>query len=140
MRYVNRFREVGKGKVRVLVVDDDEMIRTVFRDILGYHGYQAILAEDGNKALEILSDPRNDIALVVLDLIMPGLSGMEVYTSIRKVRPDIEIVISSGYPIDDETRDFLTGDHVAFVSKPFSVDEFMDKIQAGLQVSGNCYL
>ena len=140
VRYLNRFKEVSRGKIRVLVVDDDEMARTVFRDVLEYHGYQTVLAENGEQAIEILSDPRSDIALIVLDLLMPGLSGKDVYEATRKMHPSMNVVVSSGYPIDSDLHKLFTGENVSFVSKPFSLEEFLAKIRSGLLASGTYYL
>ncbi|MCP4686190.1 MAG: response regulator [bacterium] len=127
---LRQFRELKASRGLILAVDDDEITRRAFRDLLEYHGYRTILAEDGNQALEILSDKGDEIQLVILDLFMPGMAGRDVYTKMKELFPDLRILISSGYPIDSETDDLFSRESVAFISKPFKVEEFLDRVQS----------
>ncbi len=133
LRELKEFRELKESKELILAVDDDEITRRAFRDILEYHGYRTILARDGNQALEILREKGTEITLVILDLFMPGMDGREVYSRIKERYPTINILVSSGYPIDNETGDMLTRDLVCFISKPFKVEEFLVKVQSLLE-------
>lgn len=126
---LTEFRELREGKGIVLIVDDDEMARRASKDILEYHGYQTILAKDGLEGLEILIEKGNEIGLVILDLYMPKMNGLEVYSRMRSILPDIRTLVSSGYPIDDGMRRILERDKVAFLSKPFDVKKFLETIK-----------
>jgi CheY-like chemotaxis protein len=130
---LKEFRELQQGKGCVLIVDDDEIARQASRDILEYHGYQTILARDGLEALEILINKGNEIGMVVLDLYMPKMNGLEVYSRMRSILPDIRALISSGYPIDNGMHSILKRDKVAFISKPFDVKKFLETVKSVMQ-------
>jgi len=127
---LKEFRELRERKECILIVDDDEMSRQAFRDILEYQGHRAILAEDGSKALGILREKGDEVSLVILDIFMPGMRGEKVYSSIMNLRPKTKVLISSGYPLDNETRDVFSSESVSFISKPFKMKDFIEKVQS----------
>ncbi|MCK4574312.1 MAG: response regulator, partial [candidate division Zixibacteria bacterium] len=127
---LKEFREVKERKGCILVVDDDEVTRRAFGDTLEYHGYRALITENGEQALQALQDNADEISLVILDLFMPDMSGREVYQQISRLRPDMKVLISSGYPLDSDIQQLLTGDRVDFIGKPFKVEEFLSKIRS----------
>ncbi len=126
---LKEFRELRNRQELILVVDDDEMTRRAFRDILEYHGYKCLIAEDGEEAIEIVSRHKSEISLVVLDLMLPGLSGIDVYGRVKDICPELNILVSSGYPLNEITRAKFTQRSVEFISKPFKLEEFLDKVQ-----------
>jgi two-component system cell cycle sensor histidine kinase/response regulator CckA len=76
------------------------MILDVGKDILSTLGYEVLLAGSGNEALGIYEKNKDAIALIILDMIMPNMSGGETYDKLRKQNPDVKILLSSGYSID----------------------------------------
>lgn len=127
---LKEFREIRERKGCILVVDDDEMSRRAFRDILEYQGHKTILAQDGAKALELLAEKDDEVSLIILDVFMPGMSGEEVYSRIKNIRPEAKVLISSGYPIDRETQGMFSQEPVSFIGKPFKVKDFLAKVQS----------
>jgi two-component system cell cycle sensor histidine kinase/response regulator CckA len=124
---------VTDSKGTVLVVDDEEPVRQVASEILKYLGYSVLVAESGEKAVEALRQgARPDV--VILDLIMPGMSGYQAFKAIRQIEPNLPILISSGY--SDRTAVGSLRDQGAdgFVNKPYHIEalaKHIEKAQAG---------
>lgn len=132
VRYLSElkeFKELRESKASILVVDDDEMVRRATRDLLEFHGYQTILAKDGKEALEVFPRTQDEISLAIIDLVMPGMTGMELYPKIRALKPSVKIMLLSGYPLDEESEDLFTRELLAFVRKPFEAEIFLSTIQ-----------
>ncbi len=114
-------RDLG-GSETVLVIDDEAYIREMCRDILTPLGYKVLLAEDGPAGVEVLRSKREEIDLVILDMIMPGMGGNEVFSVLKTIKPDVKILLCSGYSssgfagIDRLLQSGASG----FVQKPFS--------------------
>jgi CheY-like chemotaxis protein len=89
----------GAGET-ILLAEDEERIRRLFRRVLEGQGYRVVEARDGREALELLRDPRQDVALALLDVVMPGANGPEVLDQARRVRPALKAVMVSGYASD----------------------------------------
>ncbi|MCQ9206156.1 MAG: response regulator [Omnitrophica bacterium] len=105
-------------KEEILIVDDRKIIRDIF--ISAFSEYKIIAAGCGQEALEILKNSQ-DIKLVVLDVIMPGLSGTELLTEIRKIKPNIKIIISTGQGVAAREVKTLRLDTDGFIEKPFDI-------------------
>jgi YesN/AraC family two-component response regulator len=102
----------------ILVVDDSENIRNIFR--VAFEEYKIITAENGSQALAILRKP-NDIALIVLDVMMPGENGLEVLKEIKKTKPDLKVVIMTAYSTKDVVVEALRNDADEYIEKPFDI-------------------
>ncbi len=110
------------GKETILLVDDEEMIRDLGKQILTMEGYTVITAEDGLEAVDLFLAGRGTIDLVLLDLTMPRMSGLEVMERIRKVDSQVKVVLSSGYRAEEaHDRERFSGAS-AFLSKPYRMD------------------
>lgn len=115
----------------VLVVDDEEIIRDVARNILEEFGYDVILAEDGLKALELFRQHAGEITAVLLDLTMPELDGAETFLELRRIRPDVRVILSSGFDNNDSAIDrFMSEEAVGFIQKPYRPRQLIEKINA----------
>ena len=117
-------RSPSKSPGRVLLVDDEEMIRAVAQRILARRGLEVLCASDGVEALDLFGreHAQGRLDLVLLDLNMPGMSGEAVLEQIRSVAPELPVILMSGYM---ETRG-LTDDRVTtFVGKPFRREELL---------------
>lgn len=140
-------QRVFKSQETILLVDDEEMIIKVARQMLEELGYSVLIAESGKKAVEIISngygkevvekDIKADYAesgkpvvdLVILDLIMPDMRGDEIYKKIRKIEPDLKVLLSSGYGMDQMVSGLLKDGCNGFIQKPFSINDLSCKIR-----------
>lgn len=117
--------------IHILVADDEEFIRKLSSRILSLKGFQTIQAENGDRALELYNEHKNSIALVVLDIKMPGRSGIEVYRNLIALNPHVRVILCSGYGEYELPPD--SGCY--FVQKPFSVNSLQDTVQKVLNIS-----
>jgi DNA-binding NtrC family response regulator len=116
---------------KMLVVDDDQVIREGLRRILGREGYYVETFAGGAMALQRLQQDQFD--LVITDLKMPGLSGMEVLKGIRALQPEVPIVIITGYATVETAVEALKSGAVDYISKPFTPQELCRKIEGALE-------
>ncbi len=127
--------EVAMGTGTVLVVDDEEIIRTVLADMLREMGFRVLTAEDGQEALEIYSESWRDIDAVIMDLIMPRLGGKGAYRAMREINPSVRVILSTGFSRDRAIEEALSEGVVAFVQKPFRIEELSNAIYQALEPS-----
>ncbi len=111
------------GTETILVVDDEELIRSVSKMVLEKLGYKVISIEDGNEALDLIVKHDGNIDLVLLDMAMPVMSGTETFSAINKVYPNMKFIICSGYELDEDAQALLDRGAKAFLQKPFMPDE-----------------
>lgn len=111
---------------RILIVDDDAELRSEFRDCFEEYGIAE--AASGEEALRLLKRP-NEIDLVILDVRMPGMNGMEVLSRIRSVATDIRIVIFTGHGSKDVAVEALRGQADDYIEKPLDIDEAKELIE-----------
>jgi len=121
--------EIITGKERILLVDDEEKILDIGKQLLEVLGYEVLTAENGKKAIEIFSKEKNNLALIVLDMIMPGMGGRETFAALRKISPDIKVLLASGYSIDGEASEIMAQGCNGFIQKPFSIKRLSKKIR-----------
>jgi len=110
------------GKETILLVDDEEMILDLGSQILTMHGYHVLSARNGEEAIDTFREKRGQIDLVLLDLTMPHMSGLTVMERIRKIDPQIKVVLSSGYRAEDPHDQEGFSNASAFLSKPYRAD------------------
>jgi CheY-like chemotaxis protein len=119
------FERMQKGSETVLLVDDEDEIVNVGKNFLEKLGYKALVARNGLEAVEVFRSYKDEIALVVLDLVMPKMNGKQACAMIKDIRRDAKILISTGYSVDEEVEKFLnSGGCSGFIQKPFSLNEF----------------
>jgi PAS domain S-box-containing protein len=122
-------RKILKGTETILLVDDEEMIIEVNQDILKALGYKTMIARSGKKAIEIYKNNRDKINMVIMDMIIPGMSGKEVYDNLKKIAPEIKVLLSSGYSISGQAAEILERGCNGFIQKPFKLRELSVKIR-----------
>ena len=122
-----------RGSGLVLLVDDEEIVLEMAKKALERQGYTVLLAESGLAAIELLrTRPGNDVALVVLDQSMPNMNGEEVLPELRKLRPELRVLMSSGYS-ESETMMLVKGQKVSgFIQKPYTAAGLAEKVKACL--------
>ena len=121
--------EILKGTETVLFVDDEEIILEVGESMLKEMGYKIIMAGSGKEALEIYREKKDQIDAVILDMIMPGMSGGEVYDRLKAINPDIKVLLSSGYSVNGQATEILNRGCSGFIQKPFKLEEFSRKLR-----------
>jgi len=120
------------GDGLLLVVDDESSVRVLARSVLETYGYTVMLAEDGCAAVELLTTSSVKPALVLLDLSMPGMSARETIDQLRRLRPDVPFLLSSGYGATEVTAQ-LSGEHVlGFIQKPYRAIQLAEKVKFAL--------
>jgi PAS domain S-box-containing protein len=123
------FKYNPNGPETVLLVDDEDFILKVGTKILQELGYRVLTAGSGKEALEIYSANRDKIDIVVLDMIMPGMGGGETYDSIKALKLDVKVLLSSGYSIMGEASAILRRGCQGFIQKPFTMKSFSEKLR-----------
>ncbi len=119
----------------VLVVDDEGLLRRAACQIIEHFGYKALEAVDGRAAIETLKARPEGVDIVLLDMTMPGLSGEETFQELRRIRPDVAVVLSSGFNEVEATRRF-GGEITAFLQKPYTAEQLalcLSKVSAELR-------
>jgi len=124
--------EFQPGRGTILLVDDEDMIIDVGQQMLERLGYQVLVARGGKMALDIYGKQREEIDLVILDMIMPGMGGGETYERMKEIDDDIRVVLSSGYSINGQAKKILDRGCISFIQKPFTLNELSLKLREAL--------
>jgi CheY-like chemotaxis protein len=122
-------QQTFKGTGTILLVDDEDMIIDVGSQILASLGYMPLTARSGKEAIEVYQKNRDRIVMVVLDMIMPGMGGGETYDRLKKIDPEIRVLLSSGYSIDGQASEIMERGCNGFIQKPFNVMQLSLKIK-----------
>lgn len=120
------------GRETILLVDDEKMVLEVGQAMLEKIGYRTITAGSGQEAINLYEQQKDEIDLVILDLIMPGMGGGETYDRLKAIDGDAGVIISSGYSINGRTQEILDRGCRHFIQKPFSMEELSRKVREAL--------
>ncbi|OPY79323.1 MAG: Blue-light-activated protein [Syntrophorhabdus sp. PtaU1.Bin153] len=121
--------EIVRSTDTVLLVDDQEMILGVGGEMLKALGYEVFTAQGGEEALAIYREKGDRIDVVILDMIMPRMSGGETYDRLKAVNPDVTVILSSGYSIDGQATEIMARGCNGFIQKPFNIRDLSEKIR-----------
>ena len=116
------------GTATILLVEDEAMVRTVAERALARHGYKVLTANNGEEALERLEQAGEQVALLISDVVMPLMDGPTMVREARKTHPDMPILFMSGYA-EEQLRKSIDIANVAFLPKPFSVQELAEAVR-----------
>jgi two-component system cell cycle sensor histidine kinase/response regulator CckA len=122
-----------KGSETILLVDDQEMVVDAGREMLQALGYTVVAARNGQEALELYGCRKNAVALVLLDMIMPGMGGGETFDRLKEINPRIKVILSSGYSLDGQARQIMERGCSGFIQKPFDMDTLSKRIREVLE-------
>jgi CheY-like chemotaxis protein len=114
-------RRVARGEGTILVVDDEPYILASLQDMLRELGYTVLVANGGMAALEIFDSYKNPIDLVILDMIMPDMGGAETFDLIKAKRPEVKVLLSSGYSMNQLAEEIISRGCSGFLQKPFNL-------------------
>ncbi|MFZ0726883.1 MAG: PAS domain S-box protein [Desulfobacterales bacterium] len=118
-----------KGDETVLLVDDEQMVIEVGKEILKALGYRVLVAASGFEALHIFRRQPDAIALVILDMVMPGLSGGETFDQLKAIKADVCVLLCSGYSLSGQATEILARGCCGFIQKPFNLKELSVKLR-----------
>jgi two-component system response regulator HydG len=121
----------GSVKTRILVVDDLKSIRLSLGGMLGDEGYNVALAEDGYQAIEMAKQTPFD--LVFMDIKMPGINGVQAFREIKKIDPEMVVIMMTAYSVEDLVSAALEEGAYGVVYKPFDIDELLKTIESALR-------
>ncbi|MCC5606176.1 response regulator [Nostoc sp. CHAB 5834] len=117
----------GQGEL-ILIVDDEAAIRDVTKTSLESHNYKAITASDGIEAIALYAEHRDEISLVLTDMVMPSMDGITTIRTLRKINPDIKIIAVSGLTSQDKVNTAYGMGIKAFLSKPYTASQLLQTI------------
>jgi PAS domain S-box-containing protein len=120
---------VAGGNETILVVDDEQVVLDVSRSMAEHLGYTVYAFQDAQEALAMYRERQDEIDLVILDMVMPGMSGQEAFHRFRQINPDVKVLLASGYSINGQARQILAGGCNGFIQKPFNLDQLATTIR-----------
>jgi PAS domain S-box-containing protein len=120
------------GTEVILVVDDEETLRNLAKDLLEAYGYQVLLAADGPEAIEVYEQHHHDIALVLLDVVMPKMSGHEVCRRLHTINSQVKVIFASGYCPPEEVDKIWQAGVMGFIPKPYQIEELAAELRLAL--------
>lgn len=124
--------EVRKGTETILLVDDEQIVLEVTRDLLECLGYRVYTAGSGQEAIALYLEKQKEINLVILDMIMPGLSGGQTFDRLREIDPGVKVLLSSGYSLEGQAQQIIERGCNGFLQKPFLLKDLSAKTHSAL--------
>ena len=126
MEYLHQHKESSSENALVLVVDDDRMVRLTIQVTIESFGYECLSAESGREALQILES--SEVDLMITDLVMPEMGGMELLAIVREKYPDTDVMVATGYDDKSSYAEVIKAGAIDFVKKPIDLDELDAKL------------
>ena len=120
---------IMEGNENILLVDDEALVINVGVQLLKKLGYTVLEAQSGREAIKIFMEGNHAIDMVILDMVMPDMSGGEVYDRIKRIDSNVKVLLSSGYSIDGQAAEILKRGCEGFIQKPYSMEDFSKKIR-----------
>ncbi len=127
-------RQISGGDETILVAEDHDAVRQVLVSLLENRGYVVLQASNGEEALEHAKG-HPEVALAILDVVMPGLSGLETYERLRLMRPDLPVILTSGYTGELSSDRFAEDPIAHFVPKPYPPDVVLERVRSALDAA-----
>jgi len=121
------------GHETILLVDDEPHLLETGRELLTFSGYQVLAATSGEEALSVIREDKKGIALVILDLMMPGMGGLKCLAELLKLVPQMKVIVASGYSAHVRTREVMEQGAAAFIKKPYRYEELNKIIRKVLE-------
>jgi CheY-like chemotaxis protein len=129
----------AQGEETILLVEDDVYTQAAVRDTLVSLGYRVLLANTGREALAVFEENDQTIDLVLSDMVMPEMGGEKLYRRLETDRPEVKLILMSGYPLMDAGKTLLEENDVPRLQKPFTADELSRKIREKLDSAKQVY-
>ncbi|NPU84050.1 MAG: PAS domain S-box protein [Syntrophaceae bacterium] len=122
-------KEAPRGTGTVLLVDDEAMVLDVAGEMLQHLGYRIHRVGSGQEALAVYHEKKDEIDLVILDMIMPGMQGGDTFDRLREINPQVKVILSSGYSIDGQAQGIIERGCNGFIQKPFMLEQLASKVR-----------
>ncbi len=126
-------REISKGSGTILVVDDEKTNLDVTRELLERWGYTVLTADKGQDAVAIYEKEHSNVDLVLLDMIMPGMSGERTFELLQQMEPKVRIIVCSGYSMGSQAKRLMERGCLGYIQKPYHFDQFLRKIDEAMK-------
>ena len=114
----------------ILLVDDNPMITAVVSEMLGVLGHTVTVACNGQEAIQTYSVLGHDIDIVILDMNMPGMDGIETYENLKKMDPELKVLAISGFCEEDKVEKILGSGFNGFIQKPFEISDLSETLKS----------
>jgi two-component system cell cycle sensor histidine kinase/response regulator CckA len=124
--------EIARGTETILLVDDEKMVLEVNKELLASMGYKVHAIGSGQEAIAVYTEKRNKIDLIILDMIMPGISGSDTFDRLREINPEIKVLLSSGYSLNGQAQSIMDRGCNGFLQKPFNLEQLASKVRETL--------
>ncbi len=118
-----------RGEGTILLVDDEDVIVDVGSEMLEVLGYKVSVARSGWEAIEIYKEKRNEIDMVILDMIMPEMDGVGTFNALKSIDPRVKVILSSGYSVDARSTQMMEQGCYGFIQKPYSMNALSQKVK-----------
>ncbi|MEA3358182.1 MAG: PAS domain S-box protein [Thermodesulfobacteriota bacterium] len=125
LQHKERIMDIKGGNETILIVDDEENLREIGMEMLTKVGYTTLTAPDGEGALKIYRKRKDEIDLIIMDLIMPGMGGKKCLEKILKIDPNTRVIISSGYSSNGHTKEIFKAGAKGFINKPYDINQML---------------
>ena len=131
---MTRARQEGPddGKPLLLLVEDEQTQRELLKALLEADGFRVLAASDGDEALRVFTEVKDDVSLVITDLRMPGMDGYRLLLAMKQLRPDVMVVVVSGHINPQIEEDLLREGAVAVLQKPLQPRSFLELVQRSM--------
>ena len=129
VKIVKTKSKIVGGSETILVIDDEKYILTLNKDLLEHIGYKVYTAGNGQEGIAIFSLYKENIDIIVLDMVMPGLSGSDTFDKLREIDPNVKVLLSSGYSISGDATKIMNRGCNGFIQKPFLLAELSVKLR-----------
>jgi len=121
------------GAGRILVVDDEDVVRDVAAGFLKHLGYECLMASDGQAALDCYTARRGEIDLVLIDMIMPRMGGRECFRALKAIDPNVRAVLTTGYGFNEAAQELIDEGVAGFVQKPYELTQLSEVVAKAIQ-------
>ena len=124
-----------QGNKTILIIDDEEVIIDITREILGILGYQVLASQSGQEGIDLYIARQKEIDLVILDMIMPRMGGGETFNWLKSIDPQVRVLLSTGDSLSGQVKEMMDKGCLGFIQKPFRIEALSQKIKEVLEAS-----
>ncbi len=125
--------EMQSGSETIMIVDDEDMVIEIGQEMLEHLGYQVVAARGGHDAVALFKDRSDSIDMVILDMVMPEMNGAQTFEALRKISPQLPVLLCSGYSLDGEASEIIASGCNGFIQKPFDIEGLSQRIREILE-------
>jgi signal transduction histidine kinase/ActR/RegA family two-component response regulator len=129
--------KLAQGEGVILVVDDEAIMRELSQEILAECGYQVLLAENGEEGVDVFRKEHDRIDMVLLDMVMPKKSGKEAFIEMKKIDPNVKVLLASGFRKDDRVEEIIKLGLTGFIQKPYTIENLAQAVSEAMNEPAN---